>query len=141
MMRKFLWILPIAAGAALLTGSAAIAQPAAKPANVEHACAVTMGLAPATAAYTACTDRLSRTIAKRHEQTSMEQKRTACAAGGLVDGTPAFATCVVRAEGSSPEGRACAEQGFAPGDVGYASCVANLQSAIAYTKYQYSAGE
>jgi hypothetical protein len=140
-MRSFLWALPVATGALLLAGSVAIAQPDREPASVDHACAVTMGLTPATTDYKACIDRLSETVAKLQDRQAMEQKRAACAAGGLADGTPAFASCMAQKQGASVEARACAEQGLAPGDAGYASCVATLKSAIAYDHYQYSAGE
>ena len=140
-MRNCLWVLPLAVGSMLLAGSVAIAQPAQEPASVDHACAVTMGLKPATADYNACVARLSQTVAKLHDEQALEQRRATCAASGLADGTPDFATCMAQQQKTSLEGRACAEQGLAPGDAGYASCVANLKSAIAYDHYQYSAGE
>ena len=65
-------------------------------AQVQHACAVVMGLEPGEL-YDTCVRSLNRSLSDLDQARRMSAGRSTCAGKGLKPGTPAFADCVVDA--------------------------------------------
>ena len=97
-----------AAALALLASANTLANAAensARLAREQHACAVVLGLDPSGRRYDVCIRSLDKSLSELDQARLAtrldENKRSACAQKGLTPGTPAFATCVVKAEQSS----------------------------------------
>jgi hypothetical protein len=69
-----------------------------RTAEVDRACAQTMGLNPANADYDMCSIRLLRTLARLDQAKLVQDDRQACMQRGLQPGSSDFAVCVVDAE-------------------------------------------
>jgi hypothetical protein len=92
-----------AAAVALLAAAntfASAAENAPRKAQEHRACAVIMGLHQPGDLYDTCIRSLDKTLSALDQAELVSKNRTSCAQQGLKPGTPAFAVCVVDAEGS-----------------------------------------
>jgi hypothetical protein len=71
-------------------------QNSPQAAQVQHACAVVMGLEPGEL-YDTCVRSLNRSLSDFDQARRMSAGQSTCARKGLKPGTPAFADCVVDA--------------------------------------------
>jgi hypothetical protein len=104
-----------AAASALTIGGAAIAllagvsnftnaaENSPRMAQVEHACAVVMGLHKPGDLYDTCIRSLDKTLSELDRARLASTDRGACAQEGLKPGTPAFAACVINTSQSPDE--------------------------------------
>jgi hypothetical protein len=91
----------------LLASPYTLADPAGssqRMAQLQHACAVVMGLHRPGDLYDECIRSLSKTLSELDQARRASEDQTACAQDGYRTGTPAYADCVVNAE-RSPAGR------------------------------------
>jgi len=72
------------------------AENSPRAAQVQHACAVVMGLEPGEL-YDTCVRSLNRSLSDFDQARRMSAGQSTCARKGLKPGTPAFADCVVDA--------------------------------------------
>jgi hypothetical protein len=93
----------IIGAAALLAAANTFASAGENPtrtAQEHHACAVIMGLLQPGELYNTCIRSLDKTLSELDQAKLVSANRTGCAREGFKPGTPAFAVCVVNAEGS-----------------------------------------
>ena len=91
----------------LLASPYTLADPAGssqRMAQLQHACAVVMGLHQPGDLYDTCIRSLSNTLSELDQARLTSTDETACAQEGYRAGTPAYADCVVNAQ-QSPAGQ------------------------------------
>jgi hypothetical protein len=79
------------------------AENSSRMAQVEHACAVVMGLQKPGDLYDTCIRSLDKTLSELDRARLASTDRSACAQEGLKPGTPAFAACVINTSQSPDE--------------------------------------
>lgn len=87
----------------LLASPYTLADPAGssqRMSQLQHACAVVMGLHQPGDLYDTCIRSLSNTLSELDQARLDSTDQTACAQEGYRTGTPAYAVCVVNAEQS-----------------------------------------